>query len=134
MRIRRPIRTLIVATSFPLLVTVTGTTSAAAAASASGTVEASLGLNVHTASPTGAVIDTMPYGAVATISCWTTGPYIAATWPDGEYYYTNTWDDIEGYTYNGQSYTYSGSGKPNYSSDAWLNTGADTSTLVGKCK
>jgi uncharacterized protein YraI len=96
-----------------------------------GTVEAGLGLNVHSGSPTGTVVDTMPGGSKVTIYCWTTGPTVTATW-GGSTWTTNIWDTVDGYTTpSGQTYAFVG-GTRVYASDAWINTGGDTSKLITK--
>lgn len=104
----------------------------AASAEITGTVEAGAGLNVHSGSPTGTVIDTMPGGSTARIYCWESGPTVSATW-GGETWTTSVWDAIDGYTTpSGQNVDY-GAGTKAFSSDAWINTGGDTSKLVGHC-
>jgi hypothetical protein len=97
-----------------------------------GTVEAGLGLNVHSGSPGGAVIDTMPGGSVLRTYCWTTGPTISASW-GGSTWTTSVWDAIDGYTTpSGQDIEFVGGTKV-FASDAWINTGGDTSTMVRHC-
>ena len=97
-----------------------------------GTVEAGAGLNVHSGSPTGSVIDTMPGGSTARIYCWESGPTVSATW-GGQTWTTSVWDAIDSYTTpSGQNIAY-GAGAKAFSSDAWINTGGDTSTLVKHC-
>jgi hypothetical protein len=101
---------------------------AQAASSVNGRVMAQLGLNVHSGSPTGQVIDTMPYDSTAVIYCWVSGP--SETGPYGS---TTVWDALDGYTTpSGQSVVY-GAGPKAFSSDAWLDTGGDTSTMVKHC-
>jgi uncharacterized protein YraI len=93
-----------------------------------GTVDARLGLNVHSGSPTGAVIDTMPYNSNAVLYCWVTGP--AVTGPFGT---TTVWDAVDSYTTaSGQSVAFVGDSRV-FSSDAWLNTGGDTSKMLPHC-
>lgn len=101
---------------------------AGAAAEVNGTVVASAGLKVHSGSPTGSTIDTMPYNSVARIYCYTTGASVA-----GPYGTTNEWDAIDGYTPPGGSYVAYGAGKKVFASDAWINTGGDTAKLVRHC-
>ena len=96
-----------------------------------GTVEAGAGLNVHSGSPTGVVIDTMPGGSRARIYCWTTGPTVSATWGGGTWT-TNIWDTVDGYTTpSGQTISFVG-GTRVYASDAWIDTGGNTAQLIKK--
>jgi uncharacterized protein YraI len=89
---------------------------------------AQLGLNVHSGSPTGQVIDTMPFDSTAQIYCWVSGPAVT-----GPYGTTSVWDALDGYTTpSGQRYAFSGGTKV-FSSDAWLDTGGDTSKMVAHC-
>ncbi|MEZ0070149.1 uncharacterized protein YraI [Streptacidiphilus sp. MAP12-20] len=107
-----------------------GATGAAQAAETfvHGTVDATRGLNVRSGSPTGAVIDTMPYNSNADLYCWVSGP--AVTGPFGT---TTVWDAVNDYTTpGGQSIAYVG-GTRVFSSDAWLNTGGDTSKMLPHC-
>jgi hypothetical protein len=98
---------------------------AEAASSVNGRVMAQLGLNVHSGSPTGQAIDTMPYNSTAQIYCWVSGP--SETGPYGS---TSVWDALDGYTTpSGQSVVF-GAGAKAFSSDAWLDTGGDTSTMA----
>lgn len=102
--------------------------SAQAAGEVNGTVAATAGLNVHSGSPTGPVIDVMPYQSVARLYCWVYGPTITGPWGS-----TSVWDAVAGYTTPwGQNVVY-GPGPHPFSSDAWLNTGGDTSTMLPHC-
>lgn len=103
-------------------------TPAQASSMVNGRVMARLGLNVHSGSPTGPVIDTMPYNSTAQIYCWVGGPAIT-----GPYGTTSVWDAINGYTTpSGQNYLFC-CGREVFSSDAWLDTGSDTSKMVPHC-
>lgn len=106
---------------------------AEAAAEVTGTVEAGAGLWLHSGSPYGGRIGTMPGGSVARIYCWTSGPSTSATW-GGHTWTTSVWDAIDGYTTpSGQNIAFTPGAKV-FSSDAWINTNADTSTLVRPCR
>jgi hypothetical protein len=95
----------------------------------SGRVDAPAGLNVHSGSPTGLVIGAMPDNSIALLNCWVSGP--AVTGPGGT---TTVWDSVESYTTPwGTSVTYVGAGGPALASDAWLDTGGDTSTMLPHC-
>lgn len=98
------------------------------ATAVTGTVDASLGLNLHSASPTGAVIGAMPYGTRAHITCWTPGPQVT-----GPYGATTVWDAVDEYTTpSGETYVFT-PGPRVYASDAWIDTGGDTSRMVPRC-
>jgi uncharacterized protein YraI len=101
---------------------------ATAASEVTGTVLATAGLNVHSGSPSGPVIDTMPYQSKAIVYCYT-----AAASVTGPYGPTTTWDAIDGYTPPGGTFVAFGAGTKVYASDAWLYTGKDTSQLVRHC-
>ena len=73
------------------------------------------GYNVH---------GTLGYGAKIVVACWETGTSITSTWPDGESYSTNVWDALIDSTNLPTGM---------YVSDAWINTGGDTSTMVPAC-
>jgi uncharacterized protein YraI len=104
----------------------------ASTADINGTVEAGAGLNVHSGSPTGAVIDTMPGGSTARIYCWQSGPTVSATW-GGRTWTTSVWDAVDGYTTpSGQNVDFT-AGTKVFASDAWIDTGGDTSKLVAHC-
>jgi len=93
-----------------------------------GTVAAGLGLNVHSGSPTGTVIDIMPNGSTARLSCWVSGPSVTGPWGA-----TSVWDAVEGYTTpSGQNIDFVG-GTHVFSADAWINTGGDTSKMLPHC-
>lgn len=93
-----------------------------------GRVDAQYGLNVHSGTPTGPVIGTMPYGSTAQLYCWVSGP--AETGPGGT---TSVWDEVGSYTTpSGTNYAYAGGGYT-FSSDAWLDTGGDTSKMLPHC-
>lgn len=83
-----------------------------------GTVEAQPTLNVRSGPGTGySIVGTVSYNSVIAIGCYNTGTTVTATWPNGSTWTTAVWDHI-------------GSG---YVSDAWVNTGGDTSTMVPHC-
>lgn len=109
-------------------ITVAAASAAQAASFVYGTVAATAGLNVHSGSPTGPVIDTMPYNSTAQLYCWVYGPAITGPWGT-----TSVWDAVAGYTTPwGQNVVY-GAGTKVFSSDAWLNTGGDTSKMLPHC-
>lgn len=94
-----------------------------------GTVAAQLGLNVRSDSPTGAVVDTMPYNSTALLSCWVSGPSVTGPWGA-----TSVWDAVESYTTpSGSNVALSDPGHYALASDAWLNTGGDTSKMLPHC-
>lgn len=105
------------------------TTSAAQAASfVNGRVAATAGLNVRSGSPTGPVIDVMPYNSIAQLYCWVYGPAVTGPWGT-----TSVWDAVNGYTTPwGENVAY-GAGPKVFSSDAWLDTGGDTSKMLPHC-
>lgn len=103
-------------------------TPADAASMVNGRVMATLGLNVRSGSPTGVVIDTMPYNSTAQTYCWVSGPAVT-----GPYGTTSVWDAINGYTTPwGENIVFC-CGTKVFSSDAWLDTGGDTSKMVPHC-
>lgn len=109
-------------------VTLAATSTAQAAAFVDGRVAATAGLNVRSGSPTGPVIDTMPYNSIAQLYCWVSGPAITGPWGT-----TSVWDAVNGYTTPwGQNVVY-GAGPKVFSSDAWLDTGGDTSKMLPHC-
>lgn len=92
----------------------------------SGTVEASPTLNIRTGPGTGySIAGTAAYGSSLNIVCYNTGTTVSATWPDGSTWTTAVWDGLR----NNSTGGFSG----NYVSDAWMNTGGDTSTMVPHC-
>jgi hypothetical protein len=102
--------------------------SAQAAGQVNGRVAATAGLNVRSGSPTGVVIDVMPYNSVARLYCWVSGPAINGPWGT-----TSVWDAVDGYTTPwGENVVY-GAGPHVFSSDAWLDTGGDTSKMLPHC-
>ncbi len=89
-----------------------------------GTVQASPTLNVRSGPGTGhPVIGTVAYGQSVTISCWTKGTPVTATWQDGSTWTTDTWDRLEQQV----------GGTTGYVSDAWINTGGDSSKQAPAC-
>ncbi|MGD0244646.1 MAG: CHAP domain-containing protein [Streptosporangiaceae bacterium] len=89
-----------------------------------GKVEASPVLNVRSGpDTTHPVVGSVPYGGVVAVSCWTKGASVTATWPDGSTWTTDVWDRLAG-TFDGG---------PGYVSDAWINTGGDTSKQAKSC-
>lgn len=126
MNVRRILGAALIATAC-----VTTTVAAAGTSQAegliNGKVNARLGLNVHSGSPTGAVIDTMPYNTTVQVWCWVSGP--AVTGPFGT---TTVWDAVNSYTTpSGQNVAFVGGTV--FSSDAWINTGGDTSKMLPHC-
>ena len=99
----------------------------------SGTVVANPTLNVRSATGagnvgTGPVIATIPYGSTVRIGCTSTGPTESGppSWPA-----TNVWDALFGYTDSGGTWhAFSGWA---FVSDAWIDSGADSSSLVISC-
>ena len=65
------------------------------------------------------------FNARVNISCYNSGTSVTATWPDGSTWTTGIWDGLRD----------NSTGKFNgtYVSDAWMNTGGDTSTMVPHC-
>lgn len=89
-----------------------------------GTVEANP-LNVRGGPGSGFNLHgTLSYGSSARIPCYEYGTTVTATWPNGQTYSTNVWDAIA-----------DGTGESNglYVSDAWMNTGGNTATMVPAC-
>jgi hypothetical protein len=86
-----------------------------------GYVEASPSLNVRTApcaSSACGVSSQLPYGTQVAIRCYTRGDTVTG-WGGT----TNEWDLILDH----------GEGFLGWVSDAWINTGGDTATLVAEC-
>lgn len=91
-----------------------------------GTVKASPTLNVRSGPGTGySAVGTVAYGAVVNIVCYSTGTTVTATWPDGSTWTTGVWDGLR----DNSTGAFSGT----YVSDAWIDTGGDTSTMVPHC-
>jgi len=89
-----------------------------------GTVEASPVVNVRSGpGTTYEQVGTIPYGAVVAISCWVNGDSVSARWQDGSTWTTKVWDRLTG-TFEGRT---------GYVSDAWINTGGDTSKQARSC-
>jgi surface antigen len=89
-----------------------------------GKVEASPTLNVRSGpGPDHPVVGTVPYGGSVGISCWTRGAPVTATWQDGSTWTTDVWDRL----------AESINGGAGYVSDAWINTGGDTSKQTSSC-
>jgi hypothetical protein len=87
-----------------------------------GKVEASPTLNVRSGpGPDHPVAGTVRYGDVVGISCWTRGAPVTATWQDGSTWTTDVWDRLDQ------------GGATGYVSDAWINTGGDTSKQASSC-
>jgi surface antigen len=90
-----------------------------------GVVESNPTLNRRGGPGTGYNIHgTVSYNSRITIACYEWGNSVTATWPDGETYSTQVWDAIADST--GLSFGL-------YVSDAWINTGGDTSQMVPEC-
>jgi surface antigen len=90
-----------------------------------GTVKANP-LNVRSGPGTGySVVGSLAYGARVNISCYNTGTTVTATWPDGSTWTTNVWDGLR----NNSTGRFNGT----YVSDAWMDTGGDTSKMVPHC-
>lgn len=90
----------------------------------SGTVEANP-LNVRGGPGTGYnTHGSLSYLSSVKIPCYEYGTSVTATWPNGQTYSTNVWDAIA-----------DGTGESNglYVSDAWMNTGGNTATMVPAC-
>jgi hypothetical protein len=93
-----------------------------------GFVEAD-GLNMRTSPILSASVERQTgFGSEISIVCWRTGPSITATWPDGETYSTDVWDGVADSNSSSKN-----DGTRAYVSDAWIDTGGDTSTLVPVC-
>lgn len=107
---------------------VAAATAAQAATYVYGTVAATAGLNLHSGSPTGTVIGAMPYQSTAQLYCWVYGPAITGPWGT-----TSVWDAVASYTPPGSWTVVFGPGTKVFSSDAWLNTGGDTSKMLPHC-
>ncbi|GHJ36944.1 hypothetical protein [Streptomyces sp. TS71-3] len=91
-----------------------------------GTVDAPAGLNLRSGSPTGTVVGTMPRGTRAHVDCWVPGPSV--TGPFGA---TTVWDAVDSYTTpTGDIIDFNGRV---LASDAWIDTGGDTSRMVPRC-
>src|SRR5262249_47217844 len=89
-----------------------------------GKVEASPTLNVRSGpGPDHPVVGTVPYGDVVGIGCWARGASVTATWQDGSTWTTDVWDRL----------AQNVNGSPGYVSDAWINTGGDTSKQAPSC-
>jgi hypothetical protein len=87
------------------------------------------GLNMRTSPSLSASVERQTaFGSEMPIVCWTTGPSITATWPNGQTYSTDVWDGVA--NSNSSSKT---DGTRAYVSDAWMDTGGDTSTMVPVC-
>lgn len=92
----------------------------------SGKVEANPSLNVRSGPGTGyALVGTVSFGSSIQISCYSTGTSVTATWPDGSTWTTTVWDGLQ----DAGTGRFSG----HYVSDAWINTGGDTSKMVPHC-
>jgi hypothetical protein len=93
-----------------------------------GTVMAD-GLNMRTsASLSAPVVRQTALGTQLPIVCWVSGPSVTATWPNGQTYSTTVWDAVM--DHNATSIT---DGQRVYVSDAWIDTGGDTATMIGSC-
>jgi surface antigen len=93
---------------------------------ATGVVEANPTLSVRTGPGTGySTSGTVAYRSSVNISCYNTGTSVAATWPDGSTWTTGIWDGLRDNS--------TGKFNGHYVSDAWINTGGDTSKLVPHC-
>lgn len=91
-----------------------------------GTVKATPNLNVRSGPGTGySITGTVNSGTRINISCYNRGTTVTATWPDGSTWTTNVWDGLR----NNSTGTFGGT----YVSDAWVDTGGDTSTMVPHC-
>jgi surface antigen len=91
-----------------------------------GTIEASPNLNRRGGPGTNYNIHgTVGYLSDVTIACFDYGNTVTAIWPDGEKYTTGVWDALTD--------TSTGGANGLYVSDAWVNTGGDTSTMVPEC-
>ena len=92
-----------------------------------GTVEAQPDLTVRSGPGTDypSLGYSVPYGALIYIACYNTGATVSATWPDGSTFNTNVWDGL----WDGSVGGFNGA----YVSDAWVNTGGDTATMVPHC-
>jgi surface antigen len=91
-----------------------------------GVVEANPTLNIRSGPGTGySTVGAIAYRASVTISCYNTGTTVTATWSDGSTWTTDVWDGLRD----------NATGKFNgtYVSDAWINTGGDTSHQVPHC-
>lgn len=89
-----------------------------------GTVEASPTLSVRSGPGTDhPVIGTVAFGDSVAIHCWARGTSVSATWPDGSTFTTDVWDRLEQQV----------GGTTGYVSDAWVNTGGDTSKQTSAC-
>jgi hypothetical protein len=89
-----------------------------------GKVEASPTLNVRSGpGPDHPVVGTVPYGDVVGIGFWARGASVTATWQDGSTWTTDVWDRLAENI----------NGGPGYVSDAWINTGGDTSKQASSC-
>jgi hypothetical protein len=93
-----------------------------------GFVEAD-GLNMRTAASLSASVERQTgFGSEVAIVCWKTGPSVTATWPNGATYSTDVWDGVADSNSSSKN-----DGTRAYVSDAWMDTGGDTSTLVPLC-
>jgi surface antigen len=91
-----------------------------------GTVEASPSLNVRSGPGTGySVVGTVAYLSRVNISCYNTGTTVTATWPNGTTWTTAVWDGLR----DNSTGRFNGT----YVSDAWIDTGGDTSKMVPHC-
>lgn len=91
-----------------------------------GTVEAQPSLNVRSGPGTGySIVGSVAYLAKVNISCYATGTTVSATWPDGSTWTTAVWDGLR----DNSTGRFNGT----YVSDAWMNTGGDTSRMVPHC-
>lgn len=128
MRTNRRIAALTAVSALAGGIALAATSPAQAATFVYGRVAATAGLNIRSGSPTGPVIDTMPYNSTAQLYCWVYGPPITGPWGT-----TSVWDAVNGYTTPWGENVVFGAGAKVFSSDAWLNTGGDTSKMLPHC-
>jgi hypothetical protein len=68
-------------------------------------------------------------GTRLVIVCWMNGPSITATWADGRTFSTSVWDAVV----DANATSLNDGTRRLAVSDAWLDTGGDTSRLIGHC-
>lgn len=98
-----------------------------------GTTVAGAGLNVHVVNggniATSPVITTIPYDSTVYIGCWNYDARETGPWGP-----TNVWDALAGYRPPGGLYRdLSHDGGIPFVTDAWVNTGGDTSKMILQC-
>lgn len=92
----------------------------------SGTVKADPDLKVRNGPGTNYTqVGSVALNTRIAISCYNTGTSVMATWPDGSTWTTSVWDGLRDST--------TGKFNGTYVSDAWVDTGGDTSTMVPHC-